>query len=173
MAFLEKPRAQLNRLPRLRRFELFAAFVGLIADLIALSSYVGIVVKSPAPPGTPRGHEEFFVWMFIALVYSLGFINSHIYRRWRRSAPRRSRFDDDTTRRIALAALTSLPVTFVYLRALGAAGGTTQQSPLGYWTGSPSETLFLTVVVSFFVVPVIAFAAYAFDMVISALASPR
>ena len=102
MAFLEKLRAQLNRLPRLRRFELFAAFVGLVADLIALSSYVGIVVKPPAPPGTPRGDDEFFVWMFIALVYSLGFINSYIYRRWCRTERRRWVFDrDDTMRRIA------------------------------------------------------------------------
>jgi hypothetical protein len=58
MAFLEKLRAQLNRLPRLRRFELFAAFVGLIADLIVLSSYVGIAVKPPAPPGTPSRHPQ-------------------------------------------------------------------------------------------------------------------
>jgi hypothetical protein len=33
MAFVEKLRAQLNRLPRLRRFELFAAFVGLIVPV--------------------------------------------------------------------------------------------------------------------------------------------
>lgn len=173
MAFLEKLRAQLNRLSRLRRFELFAAFVGLIADLIALSSYVGIVVKPPAPPGTPRGHDEFFVWMFIALVYSLGFINSYIYRRWRRSAPRRSRFDGDTTRRIALAALTSLPVTFVYLRALDATYGKPSQSPLGHYSSSSWEMLFLAARATLAVAPIIAFAAYAFDMVISALASPR
>ncbi len=149
-----------KRFTNVERFTLFATVIGLIVDLIALIGFVGLIVTPPKPSRASSGSDEFLIWMFIALLYSLGLINSLVYSRWRKRT-RPSISENDLFRRIALAALTSLPVTYVYLRALEYAGLVRPDS--SWWT-----FLIALLMVPMAIAPLIAFVGYGFEMVISA-----
>ena len=185
MRFFKQVMVELNRLSKIERFTLFATVVGLTVDLIALSSYINIVASVPESLADPRGsgrNGEFFVWMSIALLYSLGLINSFVYQRWlkavqpgmqqvyyRLSTWQHRRWRESVLRlRATLAGLTSFPVTFIYLRALK----NSPDSPFRTEALDSSwKILFASALLTIPVIFVVMFVAAAFDVIISAFSS--
>jgi hypothetical protein len=168
--------AELKALTSVERFMLLATVVGLGADSIALLSYVNIVVAPPQGHLGQSGSDAFFVWMAIALIYSLGLINSYLYRRWdesfraRRYLATRSRgwprphITNEFVQRLLIAGLTSFPFIVVYMHAIGDELVLAEGRPFSEW-----HALYFAFGAAFGVVPLVATAGYAFDILIMTL----
>jgi len=58
--------------------------IGLSADLISLGLFFGILHTPETNSNFYINSREFLAWVLIAVVYSVGFVNAWIRRRWRR-----------------------------------------------------------------------------------------
>lgn len=63
---------------------LILVLIGLSADLIALGTFFGAIHTPETGSNFYVNSREFLVWVLIAIVYSIGFINGMIRRRWRK-----------------------------------------------------------------------------------------
>lgn len=169
-----------------RNITVLATLIGLMVDLIALTQFVGIV-KQPAP-STPssRPNTSFVIWMSAAVLYSLGFINSFIYRGWlqsweyydlyrnllyqrHRESGRGSGIwkslsfleSSMTRHRAFLAALTSLPAAIVYAYLLDSGSYIGAVGPVGI-----DQLLGYTAITETVLIVLVILTARGFDVVI-------
>jgi len=74
----------LKTLPTQRIVDITIVTIGLAADLIALGTFLGAIHTSPTGSNFYVNSREFLAWALIAIVYSIGFLNAIVRRRWRR-----------------------------------------------------------------------------------------
>ena len=58
--------------------------LGLLANLIAVGTFLGAINTPVDSPNFYINSQEFFVWSLIAMIYVFGLISARIKRRWRR-----------------------------------------------------------------------------------------
>jgi hypothetical protein len=135
-------RVALSKISVKRRIEFAAWLIGLIVDVIALLSFIGLVNTPKDSPLFYINSQEFLVWSLIALMYALGFFNAKVADRWAEMSkeienielmPRLQVLLSNAYerkqnlqlklfgRRYALALLTSFPFDYLYIRAATAA----------------------------------------------------
>jgi hypothetical protein len=121
-----------------RWIEFVAWLIGLIVDVIALFSFIGLVNTPKDSPLFYINSQEFLVWSLIAVIYALGYFNAKVADRWSQMSreiesielmdslqayfskadQRKSRLKEKLFgRRYALALLTSFPFDYLYIRA--------------------------------------------------------
>lgn len=120
--------------------------MGLIANTIAIITFIGARNTPKESPNFYINNQEYFVWTLIAVVYTLGLISARFKRRWRKKVQERSGdaiFDERFgifkemffgnalnyqmfVRNFSFTLVTAFPLTFVYIRAMQAvqSGGT-------------------------------------------------
>ena len=59
------------------------AFIGLLANVVALGQFVGAFTTPPTGSNFYVNSREYLAWALLAVVYSLASINALIRRRWR------------------------------------------------------------------------------------------
>ncbi len=84
MSIFTKIRDDISKIALGRKIEVIAMLIGLTVDVITLLSFIGILVTPPSSPNFYVNSQEFLVWSLLALIYSLGFLNSFVLRRWRK-----------------------------------------------------------------------------------------
>ena len=159
-------KTELRELSRVGRFSLFATAIGLFVDLIALASYVSFVATKAESVDLGLENHDFLVWMLLAILYSLGLLNSYIYMRWSEYSEQMGRSASDyfPYPRLALALITSFPFTYAYMRVLDAVWPFTSDAPEPLaWS-----TLIGAGVMSLIVVPVVVIIAFGFEVILGA-----
>ncbi len=58
--------------------------IGLAADLISLGLFVGVLHTPTSGSNFYVNSREFLAWTLIAIIYSFGFVNAVVRRRWRK-----------------------------------------------------------------------------------------
>ena len=158
-------KTELGKLSQVERFSLVATVIGLIVDLIALASYIDFVATEPESVELGLRNHDFLVWILLAILYSLGLLNSYIYMRWRGHVRATSLLVDEITfHRLALALVTSFPFTYAYMRVIDAVWSsiTNTSEPLAW------STLFGAGIMSFLVVPIVVVIAIGFEVILAA-----
>jgi len=176
---------ELRNLSTVEWLTLLITLFGLFADTVAILSYAGVVATPAQSPTTPTGNVRFLILVGFALAYSLGLVNSFLFRLWQRTSEgqrfqERSReaqqyrrrhisrgsladslTESEFVRRLLMAALTGFPFLFVYMRIT--------------FVNAQSETSALVQAAGAAIaaIPVIAVLGYAFDMIIVLAGSPN
>lgn len=81
---LEQQNSSLAKVQLQKYVNLMLVLIGFSADLIALSTFVGLLHTPVTGSNFYVNSREFLAWVLIAVVYSVGIINAWIRRRWRR-----------------------------------------------------------------------------------------
>src|SRR5215203_567772 len=68
--------------------------LGLLANLIAVGTFLGAINTPKDSPNFYINSQEFFVWSLIAVIYIFGLISAKIKRRWRRMRFAQGDYDD-------------------------------------------------------------------------------
>lgn len=156
--FSMQVREAISKIPLKAYVTFLLESIGLLANIIAITSYFGASNTPVESPYFYTNNQEFFAWSTIAVVYTLGIILARMKRRWRRIFPGKREggrffFDmlffhkhDDYDwlmfkRNFAFTLVISLPITFLYVRAIQ-----TSMSLSGFV--SPWSSLFTTVLIS-------------------------
>jgi hypothetical protein len=180
MEYFRKLGSEATKLSTVERIELIASCVGLAVDLVTILGFVGVLAMLPDSSEVSVGTDFLLLWIGFAILYSLGLLNSVLFRRYRRSRfarpyPKKrksyggslsimSDTDDEFKERLLLAAATSAPFLYAYIYAL--IGEST-----AFGSRAFSAVLY-TIVIGLVIVPSIALAARAFDMILAAVSAP-
>ena len=113
--------------------------LGLVANLIAVGTFLGAINTPKESPNFYINSQEFFVWSLIAMIYVFGLTSARIKRRWRAKMLRRGyevvEYDwgrdtliarsnlhwDMFQRDFSFTLAASFVLTFLYVRAMQAA----------------------------------------------------
>lgn len=181
MSYFNRIASEFKNLSRVERVELFASCLGLVVDVASILGFIGVL---SAVPGSSAFHarEDFFVVLVgIAFVYSLGPINSFLFRRYRESplarpyywrrVRGRSILDDPKMKiegewqdRLLLAGLITAPVLIAYVWMFP-----DEPYILGSHVG---DAILLSMLSGIVVVPLVAAVGKSFEMVLAALSGP-
>lgn len=175
-----------RRLSNIERYGFFATTIGLIVDLAAIIAFIGLPRFSGGSLYFETSIDDAFALMAIALVYSLGYLHSRIYKYWQTKLESNTTiehnifYDEDETyfdsyeefnptvasvridRKIWLAVFTIFPVNLVYNHAYLNA---TSQTPLSLW-----GAIIITLFTMFLSVPLVMIFAQGFDVILNKLA---
>ena len=145
-------------------YERFGVAIGLIVDLAAIIAFilqprlVGGNVDYEVDTGTVYG------LLIIALVYSLGFVNYQVYKRWRTRNGEIIDMAISFERRFALSGLMTFPVLILYFLSYHTATdvpGTFAAAP-----GVFTNAFFSSIFSGAFLIPLVAVVGSLFELVI-------
>ena len=143
--------------------------VGLLADLISLGLFFGAIHTPETGSNFYVNSREYLAWVLLALVYSFGLANAFIRRRWRRLYGEKiadhsvlnflyifaqsdglGRVDEASVtkarnfkRDFSLVYIITLPVTFLYTRAINATVNATNVTPSPW--GDVLQAIFIAI----------------------------
>ncbi|MBI5954444.1 MAG: hypothetical protein HY865_22535 [Chloroflexi bacterium] len=140
---------------------IFLEGLGLVANIIAIVTFFGANNTPRESPNFSINSQEFFLWSFIAVIYTLGMISAKVKRRWKRLLFERgyveNYYDSGASifrsplhramfnREFSFTIVIVFPLTILYVRAMIVAANNVAVSP---WA-SLNITLFVCVPVTF------------------------
>ena len=81
--FFRKIREAISKISLKTYVTILLEGIGLLANLIAIVSYLGASNTPETSPNFYINNQEFFTWSTIAVIYTLGIILARMKRRWR------------------------------------------------------------------------------------------
>ncbi|MBT3323494.1 MAG: hypothetical protein HN392_14505 [Anaerolineae bacterium] len=146
MRLFGKIKTSLSKVSVKRWIELIAMLIGLFVDVVALLSFISFVNTPKESPLFYVSSQEFLVWSLIAVLYSLGYFNAKISKRWEdlNKEVKHIEINDFSwmfnkkrdflkaqwfQRRYSLALITSFPFDYLYFRAASASFSQGEASP--------------------------------------------
>ncbi len=92
-------------------YDRFGVTIGLIVDLAAIISFLFSVRLRSSTVNSNELSDTALGIMAVALVYSLGFMNYQVYKRWEKV----KKVEQEVIRRFVLALVTNFPFTTLYM----------------------------------------------------------
>lgn len=92
-------------------YDRFGVTIGLIVDLAAIISFLFSIRLKSSTVNSNELSDTALGIMAVALVYSLGFMNYQVYKRWEKV----KKVEQEVIRRFVLALVTNFPFTALYM----------------------------------------------------------
>jgi len=134
--FFVRVRQRISDIPLKTYVTVILEGLGLLANLIAVGTFLGAINTPKESPNFYINSQEFFVWSLIAVIYIFGLISAKIKRRWRRIRFAQGDYDDVIeswdffrglfhwemfVREFSFTIASTFILTFLYVRAMQAA----------------------------------------------------
>src|SRR5688500_1412725 len=82
--FIVSVRQRISDIPFKTYVTVLLEGIGLLANTIAIATWIGAVNTPPESPNFYINNQEFLAWSLVAGVYTLGLLSVRFKRRWRR-----------------------------------------------------------------------------------------